>query len=125
MLGPLLYLLYMSPLPDPIRRLDMKFRLYADDTELYTNFVEMMAWNSPLQFYRKLSLINFEGCYKGKSTKQLQAYSLSSTSVEVVHRMISKEIYGFIDERNLLPEEQKGCRKKERGTKVNSRSPVH
>ena len=49
-LGPLLYLLYMCPLPDPIRTLDMKCRLYADDTELYTNFVVMMAWNSPLQF---------------------------------------------------------------------------
>ena len=27
--------------------------------------------------------------------------------------MISEEIYGFMDERNLLPEEQKGYRKKE------------
>ena len=37
-LGPLVYLLHMSPLADPIRRHDMTFYLYADDTELYTNF---------------------------------------------------------------------------------------
>ena len=37
-LGPLLYLLYVSPLADPIRRHDMTFDLYADNTELYTNF---------------------------------------------------------------------------------------
>lgn len=37
-LGPLLYLLYVSPLADPIRRHDMTFDLYAHDTELYTNF---------------------------------------------------------------------------------------
>ena len=30
--------------------------------------------------------------------------------------MISEEIYGYLDERNLLPGEQKGCRKKSRGT---------
>ena len=30
--------------------------------------------------------------------------------------MISEEIYGYLDERNLFPEEKKGCRKKSRGT---------
>ena len=30
--------------------------------------------------------------------------------------MISEEIYEYLDERNLFPEEQKGCRKKSRGT---------
>ena len=30
--------------------------------------------------------------------------------------MISEEIYAFLRDRNLLPEEQKGCRKKVRGT---------
>ena len=37
-LGPLLYLFYVSPLADPIRRHVMTFDLYAHDNELYTNF---------------------------------------------------------------------------------------
>lgn len=67
---------------------------------------------------------NFEGCYKGKPTKQLQA-DLSSTYVEIVYSSGLGRNIRILDERNLLPEEQKGCRKKERGTKVNSRSSVH
>ena len=37
-LGPILYLLYTSPLGDIIRRHDMNFRFYADDCQVYFSF---------------------------------------------------------------------------------------
>ena len=37
-LGPILYLLYTSPLGDIIRRHDMSFHFYADDCQVYFSF---------------------------------------------------------------------------------------
>ena len=37
-LGPLLYLLYTSPLADIIKRYNLEYHFYADDTQLYVAF---------------------------------------------------------------------------------------
>ena len=38
MLGPLLYLLYTSALADTIRRRNLNFHFYADDSQLFLSF---------------------------------------------------------------------------------------
>ena len=56
LLGPVLYLLYTSPVADILRRHNMAFHLYADDTPLYASF----SCNDDLGLQRTLS--NIEKC---------------------------------------------------------------
>ena len=37
-LGPFLYLLYTSPLADIVKRYNLEYHFYADDTQLYVAF---------------------------------------------------------------------------------------
>ena len=52
-----------------------------------------------------------EGFGEGNGGKQLQADCLFTTGI------FAEEIYDHLKDNNLLPDEQKGCRKKSRGTK--------
>ena len=46
-LGPLLYLLYISPLSDIASEHELSFHFYANDTQLYLTFEtsSLMIWN--------------------------------------------------------------------------------
>ena len=58
-----------------------------------------------------------EGSITEKCCGKLLAYSMSSTYVEVTSGMLSEKMYDHLETGQLLPEEQKGCRKRSRGTK--------
>ena len=37
-LGPILYLLYTSPIPDIVKKFNLSYHFYADDSQLYLSF---------------------------------------------------------------------------------------
>ena len=58
-----------------------------------------------------------KGSSKGKLCGELQTNNLSSAYVEITYRYYFRGYVLFHGKQNLLPEEQKGCRRKSRGKK--------
>ena len=58
-----------------------------------------------------------KGSSKGKLCGELQTNNLSSAYVEITYRYYFRGYVLFHGNENILPEEQKGCRRKSRGTK--------
>ena len=50
---------------------------------------------------------------KGKNSNQQPPHYMSPLDMETVDR---GEIYGFLENEGILPEKQKGCRRKSKGT---------
>ena len=83
------------------------------------------AWVEHQHGWPKGGLLILKDVTKGNLPSNYRPLTCLPVIWKLFTGMISEEIYGFIDGRNLLPEEQKGCRNEERGTKVDSRSPVY
>ena len=58
-----------------------------------------------------------KGSSKGKVCGELQTNNLSSAYAEITYRYYFRGYVLFHGKRKLIPEEQKGCRRKSRGTK--------
>ena len=53
---------------------------------------------------------------KGKAESNYQPITCLLLVWKLLTRIIAEEIYGFLETNLLLPQEQKGCRRKSRGT---------
>ena len=53
---------------------------------------------------------------KGKSARNYRPITCLPLVWKLLTGLIAGEVYGFLDTNFLLPQEQKGCRKKSRGT---------
>jgi len=57
-LGPILFTCYMSPLSDILREFDVKFHLYADDSQIYVSFDPNLLANQVEAFHKIESCAN-------------------------------------------------------------------
>ena len=55
-LGPILYLLYTSPLSDIVKKFNLSYHFYADDSQLYLSFQPTVLGD------RDLAVFNIESC---------------------------------------------------------------
>ena len=53
---------------------------------------------------------------KGKAASNYRPITSLSLVWKLLTGVIGEEVYGFLDTNLLLPQEQKGCRRKSRGT---------
>ena len=113
--GPILYLLYTSPLGDIVRRYNMGFHFYADDTQLYLSFDSLSgegqasavysieACASEIDEWMRLNKLKLNS---DKSELRPRP-SLDSISIseQVVNSSVSARNLGFIVDDSLSLEE--------------------
>ena len=58
-----------------------------------------------------------ERCEKGECCWYLQTNSLFESRFEITDWIVNKNVYDHLNQQNLQPEKQKGCRRRTRGTK--------
>ena len=52
-LGPLLFILYISDLPSIVSKFDISFQCYADDSQLYTGFDPLSNYSATMNVVKK------------------------------------------------------------------------
>ena len=78
-LGPILYLLYTSPLSDIVKKFNLSYHFYADDSQLYLSFQPTIPGD------RDLAVSNIERCV-----------------LEIDHRMLVNRVKLNKDKTELL-----------------------
>ena len=96
-----------------IKRLDeMHERIATQLNEILKGTREIPSW----MMYRRAMLCQ-KNPVKGNSVEYFRPINCLSIMWKLLADIISEDMYCFIKNKNLLPEEQKGCRRKTRGTK--------
>ena len=96
-----------------IKRLDkMHERIATQLNEILEETKEMSSWMT----YGKTVLCQKDPV-KGNSVENFRPITCLPLMWKLLTGIISEDMYCFMENENLLPEEQKGCRRKSRGTK--------
>ena len=72
--------------------------------------------NVPMWMTKERTVLMEKGKEKGKAVSNYRPITCLPLVWKLLTGVIAEEVYGFLDTNLLLPQEQKGCRRKSRGT---------
>ena len=108
---------WKSPGPDGVQGYWIK-HLTTLHERLATLFNDCLSsGNAPNWLTKGKTILIMKDKTKGKESTNYRPITCLSLIWKLLTYIISEEIYNHLDSNNLLPEEQKGCRKRNRGTK--------
>ena len=84
-LGPLLYLLYTSPIADIIKLYKLQYHLYVDDTQLYISFKTDCSYDLSLAKRRVECCVNDSDCWMVNNGLKLNQFLFSGKGFESIH----------------------------------------